>query len=184
MEAKINDMRRIQFGAGGLHLPGWENYDDANSADISKPLKIESNSVDAVFSEMCVEHITSREAWSFMDECHRILKPGGLVRITIPDFIRIWKLKNPKWLAVNKGVAGCNADLKDQMRSVLFGHGHQSLWSSELLAAVLETIGFKDVTINEAGSSNHPELVGLEQHHRGVGVEVAWSESGCVDGVK
>lgn len=176
-------MHRIQFGAGTLHIAGWENLNDATDCDVTKPLPYESASVDAVFSEMCAEHITPQQAWGFFDELHRILKPGGLIRIVIPDFVRCWKLKDEDWLRVNQGVTNNNGTLKDQMKSIIFAHGHQGLWSAELLQAVLESIGFQKVGICEAGQSKLG-MENLEQHHHSVGWKVAWAESGCVEGVR
>lgn len=176
-------MRKIQFGAGTLHIQGWENLNDATDCDITKPLPYADGSIDAVFSEMCVEHVLPREAWGFLDELYRILKPGGLIRIVIPDFVRSWRLKDPDWLRVNQGVTNNDGTLKDQMKSIIVCHGHQGLWTAELLQAVMESIGFRHVMIQEAGHSGLG-LDDLEQHHHSVGKQVAWSESGCVEGVR
>lgn len=173
----------IQFGAGLLPLPPpWRNYD--LDCDIRKPLPMETGSVDLVFSEMCLEHVEPQEGWNFLCEAHRILRPGGLIRIVIPDFCLSWRLKDPDWLRVNQGVTNNDGSLRDQMKSILFAHGHRSLWNSELLRDVLEAIGFTGTAIHWAGESNRPELVGLEQHEKSVGQAVARSESGCVEGVR
>lgn len=177
-------MRKVQFGAGSLHIEGFENYDSDREADITKPLKFDSESVDVIYAEMVVEHITHKEAWVFFEECYRILKPGGLARFVIPDFVRCWKLKNPEWLRVNQGVTNNDGSLKDQFKSIIFGHGHQAAWTAELLKAVLEAVGFRSVKVCEPMESEHSELKNIEQHYRSVGKEVAWAESGCVDGEK
>ncbi len=178
--------RRIQFGAGHLPLPHpWENYDrDVDCAQPLDPRRFPDGCAEIVFSEMMAEHLKPQEAWTFLDGCYRILRPGGLIRIVIPDFSMTWKLKDPDWLRVNSGVTTADGSWKDNMRSVLFGHGHQGLWNSELLRDVLEAIGFADVRIHRAGESDRPELKGLEQHHKSVGEKVAYSESGCVEGVR
>lgn len=182
-------MTRINFGAGGCRVEGWRNTDacypegSPDRIDCTQSLPLETGSVDMVFSEMMLEHITPQQAWNFLCEAHRILKPGGLVRIVIPDFVRCWKLKDPDWLRVNQGVTNNDGTLRDQMKSILFGHGHQGLWTSELLQAVLEAIGFQQVGICEAGQSRLG-LSDLEQHHHSVGVKVASAESGCVEGVR
>lgn len=177
-------MRRVQFGAGSLGIDGYENYDF--DVDISKPLpkdRFPDDSVDVVFSEMCVEHVTPQQAWNFLCECHRILKSGGLIRVVIPDFVRCLKLKDPDWLRVNQGVTNNDGTMRDQMKSILFGHGHQGLWTAELLMAVMEAIGFSQLGVCEAGQSRLG-LDNLEQHWRSVGVTVAVAESGCVEGVR
>lgn len=182
-------MIRVNFGAGSCRIDGWRNTDfcypegDPDRIDITQPLPFETGSVDMVMSEMNIEHVSAQEAWSFLVEAHRILKPGGLIRVVIPDFSRCWRLKDPDWLRVNQGVTGNDGSLRDQFKSILFAHGHRSLWNSELLQAVLESIGFQQVGICEAGESRLG-LNDLEQHHHSVGRKIAAAESGCVEGVR
>ncbi len=182
-------MIKVNFGAGHCPIPGWRNTDfcypdGPDKIDITKPLPFENASVDMIMSEMNVEHVSHQQAWTFLDECHRILKPGGLIRIVVPDFSLTWRLKDPDWLRVNSGVATADGSWKDNMRSIIFGHGHQGLWNSELLRDVMEAIGFRDVRIHRAKESDRPELRDLEQHGKSVGDKVAYSESGCVEGVR
>lgn len=175
-------VKKIQFGAGSLHIEGWENHD--MDVDVTQPLPYPDNSVDFIFSDQMLEHVTPRQAWSYLEECHRILRPGGVVRTTIPDFSRLLRLRNPEWMRVNRAVTGNDGSLREQMKSVVFCHSHQGLWSAELLADVKSAIGFFPVRIHEAGRSQHPDLQNVEQHYRSVGVEVATAEAGCVEGTK
>lgn len=180
----INSMRKVQFGAGQLPLPGWENYD--MDVDCAKPLsreKFPNNSVDIVFSEMMVEHLTPHHAWNFLDECFRIIKPGGRIRITIPDFVKNWRDLNDAYRSVNSGVTGAKTD-KEHARSIIFGHGHQSMWTCPMMECVLEAIGFMHLYTLPMGFSNCDELRDVEQHWRSVGKPCAEVESGCVEGIK
>lgn len=177
--------RKIQFGAGGLNLEGWENYD--RDIDCSQPLprdRFPDACADVVFSEMMVEHITPQQAWNFLCECHRILVPDGIIRIVIPDFSMSWRLKDPEWMKVNQGVTQNDGTMRDQMKSILFCHGHQGLWNSQLMQDVLEAIGFRNVEIFATGKSRYAATRDIEQHWRSVGVRVAESESGCIEGMK
>jgi len=177
-------MRKIQFGAGQLHLPGWENYD--REVDCACPLprdKFPDGCAEFVFSEMMVEHLTPQQGWNFLDECFRILMPGGVVRIVIPDFVKNWRDMNDAYRTVNGGVTGATTD-KDHARSIIFGHGHQSMWTSPMLEVVLEAIGFIKVFQLPMHFSNHDELKDIEQHWRSVGKDCAAVESGCVEGTK
>lgn len=186
MEALL--VKKINFGAGGCRIEGWRNtdfcYEGEDRIDCIKPLPFTDGEVDIIYSEMMLEHITPQQAWSFLAECHRILRLGGLIRIVIPDFCLSWRLKDPDWLRVNQGVTGNDGTLRDQMKSIIFAHGHQGLWNSELLQAVMESIGFRDTAIHRAGESNRPEFADIEQHHHSVGRAIAYSESGCVEGMK
>ena len=182
-------MIKINFGAGGCTVAGWRNTDfcypeGADKIDCTKRLPFDDASVDMVYSEMMCEHLKPQEAWSFLEECHRILKPAGLIRIVIPDFSLSWRLKDADWLRVNQGVTHNDGSLRDQFKSILFAHGHQGLWNSQLLQDVMEAIGFQDCRQHRAGESNRLEFVDIEQHHHSVGRAVAYSESGCVEGQK
>ncbi len=57
---------KLHVGCGNNRLPGWLNYD--KGVDIRRPLPFPDDSMDFVFAEHVVEHITAREAWRFLRE--------------------------------------------------------------------------------------------------------------------
>ena len=56
-------------------------------ADLIKPLPLKSGSADVVFSSNVLEHLS--EPNLFLNECSRILKPGGLLIGTVPFFLEV-----------------------------------------------------------------------------------------------
>ena len=54
--------------------------------DLSKGIPFASNSVDVVYSSHVLEHLDRWVAGSFLKEILRVLKPGGICRIVVPDF--------------------------------------------------------------------------------------------------
>lgn len=59
-------------------------------ADLKNGVPIRSNSVDFIFTSHFLEHLDPfDECRSFLDDCFRILKPNGTLRIVVPDFCRI-----------------------------------------------------------------------------------------------
>lgn len=57
--------------------------------DITKPLPLESNTFDAVNAYHVFEHLSLKDGGHFAAEVKRILKPGGIFRISTPDLERI-----------------------------------------------------------------------------------------------
>jgi SAM-dependent methyltransferase len=54
--------------------------------DLSKGIPFESNSVDVVYNSHVLEHLDRSVVGGFLSEILRVLKPGGICRIVVPDF--------------------------------------------------------------------------------------------------
>ncbi|MBN1126260.1 MAG: methyltransferase domain-containing protein [Sedimentisphaerales bacterium] len=54
--------------------------------NLSKGIPFTSNSVDAVYHSHLLEHLDRDIAEVFLKEIYRVLKPGGIQRIVVPDF--------------------------------------------------------------------------------------------------
>ena len=65
--------------------------------DLTKfPYPFKDNSVDAIFSSHFVEHLDGIERMKFFDECYRILKPGGVMRLMHPYYKSVRAVQDPK----------------------------------------------------------------------------------------
>lgn len=75
----------------------WVNIDfNSNSKNVKKVnilkgLPFANNSVDAVFSSCMLEHFTKDQGEEHIAECYRVLKPGGILRIVVPDLENVCK---------------------------------------------------------------------------------------------
>src|SRR6266513_2402566 len=84
---------RLHIGCGRTHLPGWVNLDLAGLGadvpwDLRNRLPLSDQSSEAVFHEHLLEHLPLSGALSLLRECWRVLMPGGIVRVGVPDFGR------------------------------------------------------------------------------------------------
>lgn len=168
---------KLNFGCGGNSLEGWSNHD--SEVDIRKRLPFPDESADFILAEHVVEHVTPQQAWNFFKECHRILKPGGVIRIAVPDICRIARLMTNEYREAVK--AGGHGD--NPIRAAIFEHGHQGAWNQELLVTFLEGVGFK-VERCSLGASSHPELCMVEGHGKVVGEHIASIETSVAEGIK
>ena len=140
-------------------------------------------SVDAIYSSHMIEHLDRREAAGFLGECRRVLKPGGILRIVVPD-LRV---------TVNDYVARGNADIfldqlqleldkprgvRGHLRNLLLGgRNHHWLYDGPSIAQLLERNGFDDVCSLPPGQSRIAEPGELNLHERA-------GESAYVEGVR
>jgi predicted SAM-dependent methyltransferase len=81
----VPGLRRV-LGAARL-LPGSNDYwpRKLNVHDIRKGLPYRDSSLRYVYSSHCFEHLYLDQAMRFLGECFRVLKPGGILRLVVPD---------------------------------------------------------------------------------------------------
>ena len=54
-------------------------------ADLTKRIPFPDQSVDYIYCGHMIEHLSPSASSAMLDECRRIIKPGGLVRFSTPD---------------------------------------------------------------------------------------------------
>jgi predicted SAM-dependent methyltransferase len=82
MPKQRRDYTNIPFIGLSLHR-GNETHIQHN---IIKPIPLKDNTVDIVQSEDVMEHIEYSMLKKTIDEIFRVLKPGGLFRLSMPDY--------------------------------------------------------------------------------------------------
>jgi len=87
----------VNLGCGGRARKGWLNIDAVETApgvvvqDLARPLEIASNSADFIYTSHVLEHFSRSVAHYFLAECYRVLKPGGVLRVVVPDLAALAK---------------------------------------------------------------------------------------------
>lgn len=54
--------------------------------DLTRPIPLPDGCVDRIHTEDFLEHIPQAAIETLLAECHRLLKPGGMMRIGVPDY--------------------------------------------------------------------------------------------------
>jgi len=128
--------RILNLGGGGNLLPGCLTVDIHPAADcyvdIRKALPFADASVDAIFCEEAIEHIARPEAEACLRECARILKPGGVMRITTPDLDHL------------ASTLASDPEACDRLNTMFYDCEHRYLYSRAELARVATRAGFAD----------------------------------------
>lgn len=137
---------RLHIGCGPVLLSGWVNVDllGRTHADVPlnvrRPLPLADESVDAVYHEHLIEHLPYEQALALIRECARILRPGGVLRVGVPDFGRYAASYVGDGLFLESARPGRASRLL-ALAEVAYCHGHRSLWDSETLVAALTAAG-------------------------------------------
>lgn len=83
--------RRLNWGSGGYPALGWINSDARDYpsvdivCDIREGLPLESDSVDYAVSIHALPEIPYPDLMATLEELRRVLKPGGALRLGLPD---------------------------------------------------------------------------------------------------
>lgn len=84
-------MNYLNFGCGSRWSPDWVNIDfdvtgpNVKQCNLLKGFPFPDNSFDAAYSSHVLEHFTLEQGEYLLKEALRVLKPGGLLRIVVPD---------------------------------------------------------------------------------------------------
>jgi SAM-dependent methyltransferase len=116
--------------------------------DLRKPLPFASESVDYAYSSHTLEHLAREEGARLIREVWRVLKPGGIVRIVVPDLT----LAVRRYLADLQQPMTCARAATTLLTALrLAPRGgrdiHRWMYDAPSLSALLEASGFSCVTV-------------------------------------
>jgi predicted SAM-dependent methyltransferase len=172
--ARLSSVRPLRLNLGSGHRPkqGWVNVDlFAPHADLRldlrRPLPFPDGIVNYIYTEHFFEHLRyphwaestgweieapgrPSEALSFVRECLRVLEPGSVLDVVVPDAemilveyvnrerdgFPVYPWWGPKW---------CETPMHCVNYVFRQGREHQYAYDCETLTRVLETAGFIDV---------------------------------------
>lgn len=89
-------MRMLNIACGSRYHKDWINIDfypqeNVLKVNVLKGLPFDNDLFDVVYSSHFLEHLTPEQADFVLSEIYRILKPGGIIRIVVPDLENICK---------------------------------------------------------------------------------------------
>ncbi len=82
---------KLNLGCGRNFHRDWVNLDVAPADpsviahDLRNPLPFDSGSAEVIYHSHVLEHIPRERASAFIAECFRVLTPGGLMRVAVPN---------------------------------------------------------------------------------------------------
>lgn len=81
-------MLKLDLGAGAVSPEGFTPLGNINGSAIF-PLPYADGSVDEVRASHCLEHFPHKQVPEVLKEWTRVLRPGGSLRVAVPDFGKI-----------------------------------------------------------------------------------------------
>jgi predicted SAM-dependent methyltransferase len=86
------DALNLGCGVSYIKSPRWINLDwQSKSRDVKRhnllaKLPVGDDSIELVYSSHLMEHLIREDCFNLLLESFRVLKPGGVIRLSLPDF--------------------------------------------------------------------------------------------------
>jgi len=166
-------LRSIMVGLykmSGKQYHPWPNH--VKYLNILKPFPFARNSVDAIYASHVWEHLFRDEVMNVTRECCRVLKPGGVIRLVVPDlsyFCRQY-LGSKDTDSSDRLMENLALRPRRRERSLIMKlytyftdfHTHKWMYDARSLSSILAACGFTEITEKECFESLIPEIRQVE----------------------
>jgi SAM-dependent methyltransferase len=194
----------IQYGAGWSFAEGWLNFDSSPSiwlerfpvvgrfvrvnrqrfpeqilfGDIVRGLPVPDESAAAVFASHVLEHLTYKDCLKALANTYRVLKPGGVFRLIVPDLASragryLERLGDKDASAASKFLEECYLGRRDhdggflrRIRRAVGNADHLWMWDELSMTTALEAASFVDIRRCSLGDSAIEAFGKLERPDR------------------
>ena len=141
-------MELLNLGSGQYPLNGWINIDLPEYDLNRRPWVWADDSIDEINASHILEHFTRNEAYLFLMQCYRVLRPEGWLHLAVPDMDKFIDahlsnnfvpLAGYKWTDLNHFMGGDESEHRE-------GYRHKYMWCQASLAWTLHLVGFENIT--------------------------------------
>jgi predicted SAM-dependent methyltransferase len=144
------------------------------AVNLEKTLPWATDSVDAIYGGEMLEHFTEANATALLRECVRVLRPGGVLRMRVPDNATFWGNYLREYEAMRarprsewtddhaRWTRMFFDDICVKPRVGFFGHFHKWMFDEVSLCVAFERVGLVDVSRRAYLDSRIPDIAGVE----------------------
>ena len=154
----------VELGAGDKKgVGGWVTIDITNNCDVfwdlKKGLPFPDESVKIIYSSHFFEHLSFKEGQQLLEECRRILIPGGIFSICVPNarlyieaYMKSDSLDENQFFGYKP--AYNNTTRIDYVNFTAYLDGfHKYMFDEENLIYILKSKGFRNVHLRKFNPS-------------------------------
>ena len=150
-------MIKLHLGCGSRYIEGFVHIDLIENEHVDYLTSIDNlfmykdNSVDMIYCSHVLEHFKKNQIPDVLNEWYRVLKPEGLLRLSVPDFEKLVKVyRKYKDLKLIIGPLYGRQDYEYNI--------HYTTFDYPSLYAALEKAGFKNIRRYDWRETEHSHI--------------------------
>ncbi len=153
-------LRKLHLGCGSRFIPGFEHIDSSHHrhlshcADVSHLPMYADGTVNLIYASHVLEHFGRLEYRRVLREWHRLLCPGGVLRLAVPDFAAVAALYMEQGLV--DGLTGLVGLVSGGQRDA--SDYHKMIFDEALLGRALLEVGFSSFRRWDWRSTEHADI--------------------------
>ena len=153
-------LTKVHIGCGKNYFPGFLNIDGNFERkvdyllDVRVGLPFPNESIDFIYSCHMLEHVHVTKAISILKEWHRVLKPSGHIRLTLPDFS--YAIKIAKKQAQHKTYRSFDSPLGQAVDFLFCDGQHKYAYTADTIEELASQTGFSRITLADKVERNIP----------------------------
>jgi predicted SAM-dependent methyltransferase len=137
------------FGLDWVHIDGGD-YPHLNSKDIVN-LPYEDSSVDLIYASHVLEYFNREEAKELLTKWHSKLKPGGVIRLAVPNFEAMVKLYLEKGYPLSKFLGPLYGKMPMGEQTIY----HKTTYDFQELESLLKVLTFSNIETYDWEDTEH-----------------------------
>jgi predicted SAM-dependent methyltransferase len=159
-------LSRLPWGRAVFRTPDWAR--DVRRMDVRRRIQFPDASVSYIYSSHTFEHFTYEESVAVSRECFRVLRPGGIIRVVVPDLEIIVR----QYLADSTDPKASHHFIErllltSGIRDVLHpGAHHRQMFDCKSLSHMLKEAGFFSPEVSGFRNSRIPDIQDIELESR------------------
>lgn len=160
-------MLKLHLGCGTRNIPGFVHVDIVDAPHIDYRSSVDNlcdfadASVELIYASHVLEHFGRHEVEAVLKGWYRVLAPGGVARIAVPDFAAVVSLYEQEGL--KDGLSGLVGLVCGGQRNQY--DFHKIIFDEAFLGFLLKKVGFKDVRRWDWRTTEHAHIDDFSQSY-------------------
>jgi predicted SAM-dependent methyltransferase len=153
---------KLHLACGKRNFEGWTNVDIVDLPHIHYQTSVEDlsmlsdESADIVYSSHTLEYFDRTEVISVLNEWKRVLKPGGLLRIAVPNFEALLSVYN-KTRDISKILGPLYGRMEFTTKNGIEKIYHKTVYDYQSLHDLLTQTGFQNIEVYDWRETEHAQ---------------------------